>query len=354
MDSRGEARQAWLVDYRDAFGTRRAKQFARKKDAEAWATKASWEVSQGIHTPDSQSITVKAAADLWIKAAEANGRERSTIKQYKELKRLHIIPLIGDERLSQLTMPKVEAFKDRLLETRSRAMAGKAVRGLSSILNEAQRRGLVAQNVAKGVKVVRPSREKTRIQIPTREQLKAMLEAADDDFRPMLLTAIVTGLRSSELRGLRWQDIDLKRGVVSVSQRADQWGMLGLPKSSAGIRDIPIAPGVVKELKAWKLRCPNSELAFPNSEGGVLHHSNLLRRKYQPTQEDAGIVKPFGMHALRHAAASAWIKQGIDLKRLSTWMGHSSVQITLDTYGHLISDRRMDKELAREAAANLI
>lgn len=356
IDAKGDPRLAWLVDYRDAGGTRRAKQFIRKKDAEAWSAQAAWQVSQGVHTPDSQSITVALAADQWIKRAEMEGRERSTVKQYKELARLHVVPLLGAAKLSKLSMPSVEAFRDALVASRSRAMAGKAVRALSSILTEAQRRGQVAQNVAKGVKVIRPSRHRARIVIPDRAELKAMLEHADADFRPMLLVAIVTGLRSSELRGLRWQDMDLKGGTFTVTQRADQWGTIGSAKSRSGYRTLPIAPAVVRELTEWKLRCPPGKLglAFPNGVGGVQHHSNLLRRRYHPAQAAAGIAKPFGLHALRHAAASAWIKQGIDLKRLSTWMGHSSVQITLDTYGHLIADRQGDAQLAAAAHRELL
>lgn len=375
-DSKGEARQAWLVDYRDSAGKRRAKQFARKKDAEAWSVGAAWQVSQGVHTADSQSVTVEAAAELWIKRAENEGRERSTIKQYRELARLHVVPLIGAEKLSRLSMPAVEAFRDALVASRSRAMAGKAVRALSSILTEAQRRGLVAQNVAKGVKVVRASRDRLDVQIPSKAELRAMLEKAEADFKPMLLTAIVTGLRSSELRGLRWQDVDLKRATVTVAQRADQWGVIGSPKSKAGRRTIPIAPQVVSELHAWKLRCPKGKLGlvFPNGQGGVLHHSNLLRRQYWPLQVAAGVAEPlldaegkskvdkdgqpllearYGLHSLRHAAASAWIRQGIDLKRLTAWMGHSSVQITLDTYGHLLSDIKGDAIIAEAAQAYL-
>jgi integrase len=183
-----------------------------------------------------------------------------------------------------------------------------------------------------------------------------MLDHAGADSRPLLLTAIVTGLRSSELRGLRWQDIDLKAATVTVAQRADQWGVIGSPKSKAGRRTIPIAPQVVSELREWKLRCPKGKLnlAFPNGEGGVLHHSNLLRRQYWPLQLAAGIAEPYGLHALRHAAASAWIKQGIDLKRLSGWMGHSSVQITLDTYGHLIADPAGDAAIVAAAQSELL
>jgi integrase len=355
-NSRGEPQQAWLVDYRDSAGKRRAKQFSRKRDAEAWATSAAWQVSQGVHTADSQSVTVATAAELWIKRAEAEGRERSTVKQYRELARLHIIPLIGAEKLSRLTMPAVEAFRDALVASRSRAMAGKAVRALSSVLTEAQRRGLVAQNVAKGVKVIRSGRDKPKVLIPPREDLKAMLAAADADTKPLLVTAIFTGLRSSGLRGLRWADVDLKAGTVTVAQRADQWGEIGRPKSEAGLRTVPVPASVVSELRAWKLRAPHSklDLAFPNEDGGVQWHSNLLRRRFWPLQARAGLGKRYSLHALRHAAASAWIKQGIDLKRLTTWMGHSSVQMTLDTYGHLLTDAAGDAALVAAAEAELL
>lgn len=369
----GEARTAWLVDYRDSTGKRRAKQFARKRDAEAWLVGAAWQVSQGIHTPDSQSVTVAQAATLWIDRAESEGRERSTVKQYGELARLHINPLLGVKKLSQLTRPMVEAYRDDLVATRSKAMAGKAVRALSSILSEAQRRGLVAQNVAQGVKVVRKGRERARVVIPTRAELKALLASCGDDLRPLMMVAVLTGLRSSELRGLRWDDVDLKAGTISVGQRADAWGVIGPPKSSAGYRTIPIAPALIAELKRWKLRARPSELVFPNAKGGPYLHNNLVRRHVAPAMVAAGLSEPilengkpkvtgegepvlqtrYGLHSLRHAAASGWIAQRIDLKRLQTWMGHSSVQITLDTYGHLIADDEGDAALIAAAGADL-
>ena len=371
VNPRGETKAAWVVDYRDSAGRRRNHQFALKRDADAFARRAAWEVDLGVHTVDADSVTVGFAADLWVAKAEAEGRERSTTKQYKELRDLHIVPLIGGTKLSRLSMPAVEAFRDALVASRSKAMAGKAVRALSSILSEAQRRGLVAQNVAKGVKVVRPRRERPRAQIPSREDLRALIRLADDDFRPFLMTAVFTGLRSSELRGLRWTNVDLKAATLTVSQRADQWGVIGPPKSAAGLRTIPIPPALVSELRLWKLRCPKGtlELVFPNESGGVQWHSNLLRRRYQPAQVKAGLYEPtgtldedgdpavvakYGLHSLRHAAASAWIKQGIDLKRLTTWIGHSSVQQTLDVYGHLLTDDHGDAAIAAAAQAELL
>ena len=371
----GDEKQAWLVDYRDGAGKRRFKQFARKKDADAWIIEAAWEVSKGVHTADSQSVTIAAAADLWIKAAEGNERERGTVEQYRTIARLHIVPLIGAERLSKLSRPKVEQFRDQLLETRSKAMAGKAVRALSRIIGEAQRRGLVAQNVASAVKVTRQARDKPKIEIPAKDELRSMLEHAGE-LKPLLMTAIFSGLRASELRGLRWSDIDLKKNTISVAQRADKYCDIGPPKSASGYRTIPISAALVSELKAWKLRCPNGKLglAFPNSVGGVQDYGHLLRRRFFPVQIAAGVCEPvieagkpkidgkgnpvkqarYGLHSLRHAAASAWIKQGVDLKRLTGWLGHSSVQMSVDVYGHMLTDPAGDAALIEAAHVELL
>lgn len=119
------------------------------------------------------------------------------------------------------------------------------------------------------------------------------------------------------------------------------------------------------------LRAPHSELGllFPNSEGGARLHSNLLNREYWPLQVAAGLSRPtgrrddgglpivrarYGFHALRHYAASFWISEKVDLKRLTTWLGHSSVQITLDTYGHLIKNDEADAAIAAAAEAALL
>ena len=197
-----------------------------------------------------------------------------------------------------------------------------------------------------------------------------MIKASDDDLRPLLLTAIFTGLRSSELRGLRWSDVDLKKNCVTVGQRADRYNVIGPPKSGAARRTVPLPPVVATELKKWKLRCPKSslDLAFPAPGGGVLHYKNFMSRRFFPMQVKAGVTvetgrdetgapileAKYGLHDLRHAAASAWIKQCIDLKRLQSWMGHSSIQVTLNVYGHLIEDESGDATLAAAAQRELL
>jgi integrase len=210
----GETKEAWQLRYVDGQGVRRSKQFERKGDASAYLTKAGWQISQGIHTADSASITIGEAADLWVEAAKkpsrrrAKAAERSTIKQYEEM-----APYPAAARRRKAVAAHhagVKAYVDALLETRSKAMAGKAVRALSSIIKEAQERGLVAQNVAKGVKVIRSKREKKKIVIPPKEDLRAMLEAAEadyPDFYPLLLTAIFAGFgrrNCAVCRALAW------------------------------------------------------------------------------------------------------------------------------------------------------
>jgi len=364
----GERREAWRVSYVDQHGKTLTRQFALKRDADAYRVKAEGEVVAGIHTADSASVTVGQAADLWIAAAENNGRERGTIKSYRELANLHIKPMLGAERLSRLSSPKVVTFADAMTSTRSIAMAGKAVRALSMILGEAQRRGLVAQNVARGVKVSRSKRDKKRIMIPPKPHLVALLEAADameneDPRLPALIrVAMFAGLRSSELRGFIWQSADLAAPALTVSQRADRWNDIGVPKSDAGHRTIPIGPSLAVILKAWKLRCPTSttSLMFPNARSKPMSQHSITERflavqikaglaidSGKLTQDGATIWKPrYGLHSLRHAAASAWIKQGIDLKRLQVWIGHATIQLTIDTYGHLITDAQADAALA--------
>ncbi len=375
----GAAKTAWLVDYRDQSGKRRSKQFRTKKEADAYADKARQEVRQGTHTHDRSSITLLEAAGLWIDAAEAEGRERSTVKRYRELANLHVVPRFGALKLSQLTAAQVQEWRLELLRTQSRAMAAKILSALSAILNHAQNTGKIAQNVARGVKVGKAKRDKARIVPPDRADLKAMIAAATETERPLILTAITTGLRSSELRGLRWQDVDLDAATVTVCQRADQWGEIGPPKSEAGHRTIPIPPELVKELKVWKLRCKPSKLGlvFPSNAGTPIRHNNLLRRVYFPLQVRAGLGVPkldkegkpvvelvddeeipvltgkYGFHMLRHAAASGWIASGVDLKRLQVWIGHENIQLTLDTYGHLLTDQQRDAELALQASRDL-
>ena len=182
-------------------------------------------------------------------------------------------------------------------------------------------------------------------------EVKRRIDAAKTSRqRALLLTAALTGLRASELRGLRWKDIDLDHGVLHVRQRADRFGTIGSPKSEAGSRTIPLAPEVIAALKRWKPSCPKAKasgddrLVFPASSGLVEHHSSMVRG-LAPIMIAAGVVDADGapkyaMHAFRHFFASWCInpkdRGGRELppKVVQTLLGHSSIVMTLDTYSH--------------------
>jgi len=352
---------AWIVDYTDQNGKRRLRTFPTRKAADAWAVTALHEVKTGTHTASSASITVAEAGELWIKQCESDGLERSTILQRRQHTELHINPFLGRVKLADLTAPKVYVFANELRAAgRSPVMCKKIITNLKTILNFAQRRGLVAQNAALAVRVgskadARHEEQgplRAGVDFPSRVELKAMLDAATGRRRALLITAMFTGMRASELRGLPWLNVDLDAGVIHVRQRADLWGTIGKPKSKARARDIPLGPLVINTLRAWKMQCPAGELdlVFPNGNGNVEGQSNIINRFWSPLQVKLGITNEAGearynFHKLRHAAASLFIQHlGWSPTRLQTVMGHSSINMTFDRYGHMFEDVEADRD----------
>jgi integrase len=360
----GEQKEAWIVDYTDQNGQRHIKTFDRKKDADAHAATVKVDVSSGVHTPENRSVTVAEAADNWIRYVELEGRERSTVAQYRQHVDQHIAPRIGREKLAKLTAPRINVFRDDLLKELSRPLARKVLTSLKAILKDAKRRGNVAQNVAADVSIAADRRGngklKIGVDIPTPVEIRTIVHAAQGRWRPFLIVAAFTGLRASELRGLRWADIDLKRGELHVHQRADRWGTIGDPKSETSERTIPIGPFVVNTLKEWKLAGPKGklDLVFGNGTGNVENHGNIIQRGFWPTQIAAGVVdhegkpKYSGLHALRHFYASWCINRRADgglelpIKLVQQRLGHASIVMTSDVYGHLFPSRDDGAELA--------
>src|SRR5262249_55512122 len=201
----------------------------------------------GTHTAVSVSPTVAQAAQEWLTAVELKGRERATLKGYREHIELHIIPELGSMKLAVLTAPRIVAFCEALQRRKSRHLARKVLVSLKSLLRDAQRRGTVAQNVAAAVSI-EPDRRRRQLEvgvdIPTPDEIRRILASAMLRWRPLLVTAVFTGLRASELRGLRWTDVDFKRGELRVRQRADRYNSIGQLKSRAATRTIPLGPMV--------------------------------------------------------------------------------------------------------------
>jgi integrase len=369
ITKQGETKNAWIVDYVDGKGERHIKTFARKSDAAAYHARVTVDVAKGIHTPESRSLTVAMAAEQWLEATALEGLERSTLEHYRTHVTRHIAPKIGAAKLATLTTPQVNAFRDALLRDLSRPLARKVLVSFRSIIKDARRRGSIAHNVAEGVSITGDKRATKKItvgkDIPTADDVRRILAAAEGRWRAFLVVAAFTGLRASELRGLRWGDVDLATGTVHVRQRADAWGTIGRPKTHSSERAIPVGPFVVNTLKEWKLACPKGELVFPGNDGQPLTHSVAMNSGYWPAQRAAGVVdgdgrpKYAGIHALRHFFASWCINRKKDgglelpLKTVQQRLGHSTVVMTADTYGHLFPRGDDMEELAAAERALL-
>jgi integrase len=379
---------AWVLDYFDQNRKRRLRTFERKSDAEHFAANTRIEIGKGIHVADSASITVKQAGQMWLEECEAEHLERTTIEQYRSHLNLHIIPFIGAEKLSHLNVPAINAFRTKLrTEGRSPAMVRGVTASLSALISVAQQRGVAAHNPVRELRRAKKTTTERHnaklrigIDIPTPDEIRALLANAKGCYRPLFMVAVVTGLRASELRGLRWEDLDLdtRKPELHVRQRADKFRTIGAPKSQSSYRTIPLPPDTVQVLREWKLQCPKKQgrlwLVFPNGAGNVALIGDIINRGLIPTMIAAKVTVPVldqqgrpkrddegrpimqakytGMHALRHFFASWCINRKVDgghelpAKVVQERLGHSTIGMTLDTYGHLFPRGDDVEELA--------
>jgi integrase len=307
------------------------------------------------------------------------------------------LPFLGPVKLSQLSVPHVQELETRLREgkppfdqPRSIAMVRKIRTSLSSILVAARMPHNVVREYSEQSRSQHrrhrhlEDRHRDEIVIPTMAEIKAICDAAQGRWQPFLLTATFTGLRCSELRGLEWSNVDFDKGEIRVRQRADRYNKIGKPKSTAGYRTVPLPPQVLDVLRRWKIECPPGSkgkvLVFPNSKGKIEGHANVIARGLIPTVLRAGVAdvvkdadgkivldangKPrmspryTGMHVFRHFFASWCIGRKIDggrelpVKLVQSWLGHSSIKMTLDVYGHLLP-RGDDLAELEQAAARI-
>jgi integrase len=350
-NAKGTVSKRWQVDFVDQDGCRRHKQFHQKKAADAWLVKARSQVAAGTFTPDSSSATIRDAADLWLNRAQLEEAERSTITDYERS-----VAIISDlidpaTRLARLTTPRCEELRDDLLRDHSRPMAQRTLKHFKAIVAGAQRRGLIAHNPAASTRIGTAERHKARlaagINFPTPEELRAILEAANHEALALICLAALAGMRASEIRGLRWSDVELgQRPAVTIRQRADRFCRIGSPKSSASRRTIPLSETSAQALRVWKLaQPPGRSLVFGTSTDRPDSLSNIRRSILAPTIAAAG-VRCYGLHALRHYAVSSWLAAGLDLKLCQRWAGHADLATTINIYGHFIPLRDEHQQIA--------
>jgi hypothetical protein len=196
---KGEQREAWVVDYRDSDGGRCIETFAKKKDADARHAEVMVNVKAGVHVAASKSVTVAEAAHLWLAGIEPR-IERATHVDYSGHVERFINPVLGLVKLSDLSSAKVRAFEDQLRKGHSDALVRKVLTTFGTLIADAQERGLTARNPVQDLMRSRKGqrngekRLKRRLEvgvdIPTPDEVKAILGHAVTRWRPLLVTAV--------------------------------------------------------------------------------------------------------------------------------------------------------------------
>jgi integrase len=332
--------QAQVFSARDRKTIR--KTFRTLTDARAWraATQAGLR-SGAVGVPT--RTTVEEAAAEWLKAAQAQViRTRSgapykpsALRAYEQALRTKVVPELGHLRLSALSRAQVQDLVDRLVAAgKSPSTVRNAVLPLRAIYRRALARSEVAVNPTLGLAL--PANRARRDRIAHPAEARALLDALGTEDRPVWATALYAGLRRGEIKGLRWSDVDFERGLIRVEQAWDDKEGPIEPKSRAGRRRVPLAKPLRSQLAAYRLRSEGSgeELVFGSGTNRAIDSLRLTRRARKAWRK-AGLAQ-IGLHECRHTYAALMVAAGVNAKALSVYMGHSSITVTLDRYGHLM------------------
>lgn len=360
--------RGWQVTWTNSEGQVKRKLFAWDAKSAAEAFRQSMErLSSGA--VGAEKRTIADACDKFMQIKETEGLERSTTDGYERHIRLHIKPAIGGVRLIDFNLAAADAFISALIAGLSVPMAVKVRDTLRQVIDRAIRWQWTLHNSIDQTEVKERARHKGKVDIPSHDEMHRIIEAMGDPDglylgQVFFATMLNTGMRPSELRGLTDTDhtLNLKTAPFSITigQRADQWGKIGSPKSGAGHRTIPISGAHASLMRAWLLRRPPSKhgLVFPTGTGEPQNYSNIINRIWTPALKQAGLMVPhpetpnklvpkYTPYSVRHYYASMLIDMGANPKKVQQRMGHSNIQITLDTYGHLWKDDEADaKEVA--------
>jgi integrase len=344
--SRGDGECDCKPSYQASAWSRRDRKRIRKTfstlaAAKAWRQDAQVALRRGTMRPPSKR-TLAEAAEAWlagidrgqIRNRSGDHYKPSVRRGYESALRLHILPELGFVRLSELARNDVQDLADRLLaDGLDPSTVRNALMPLRSLYRRAIARGEVAINPTTGIELPAVRGKRERIASP--EEARQLLTALPPEDRALWATALYAGLRLGELQALRLEDIDLSGGIIRVERSWDPREGAIEPKSSAGRRTVPIAAVLRDELlEHWVRSGRESGLLFGRTESRPFHSATVTDRARR-AWKSAGL-EPIGLHECRHTFASMMIAAGVNAKALSSYLGHSSIQITLDRYGHLM------------------
>ncbi|CAN5131264.1 site-specific integrase [soil metagenome] len=338
----GPSYRASVWSRRDGKRIRRT--FPTLAAAKAWRADAMGAVSKGTMSAPSK-MTLREAADEWMEGARAGTiRNRSgdvfkpaTLRGYEQALRDRILPELGARRLAGISRRDVLDLVERLqAEGRDPSTIRNAVAPLRVIYRRALDRGDVAINPTIGLKL--PAVRGKRDRIADSTEAAELIGAVPETDRALWATAFYAGLRSGELQALRWEDVDLASGLIRVERAYDPKARQFIePKSKAGTRKVPIPAALRESLIEWNLRSGRTAgLVFGRTPESPVDVRALVRRAETAWKNANPKLEPISPHEARHTFASLMIAAGVNAKALSTYLGHSSIQITFDTYGHLM------------------
>lgn len=255
----------------------------------------------------------------------------SALRGYERSLRLRVKPELGHARLADVTRGDVQGLVDKLLgEGLDPSTIKNTLNPLQAIYRRALAREQVAVNPTVGLEIPAARGKRDRI------AGAALMDALPAEDRALWATAMYAGLRRGELRGLRWSDINLETGIIRVERGWDDSQGEIEAKTRAGRRTVPILSRLRRELIAHKLRTARDAeaLVFGSSPKVPFEPSTVRRRALAAWTTTE--LEPIGLHEARHTFASLLIAAGVNAKALSSYMGHASVTITYDRYGHLM------------------
>lgn len=320
------------------------KAFARESEAKSWRAEAKRALDRGsMRAPSAK--TLREVAMAWLEGVERGEvRNRSghpfkpsTVRGYRTSLNERILPLIGGRKLSSIATADLQEIVDGWqVEGQAPSTIRNSLKPLQAIYRRARTREGPAMNPTHDLELPSPNPAEVRIVAP--EMAVRMLSVLPVEDRAIWATAIYAGLRYGELRALRWAAVDFASKTIRVRESWDPKEGSIAPKTRTSARTTPMPEAariVLAELRSRRPSAPDDALAYA-ADGGSPFHAASIYRRADRAWEDAGIPERLRLHQARHTYASFMIAAGVGAKALSVFMGHSSIKVTFDLYGHLM------------------
>jgi integrase len=351
IEKRGPHR--YRVRYAGPDGRERSKTYKRRTDAELFATKVEADLSRGEWTdPKLGRIKLADWVTIWERTELVDLRATTRALNIGVV-RNHILPRFGAWPIGRIRTIDVQQMvaDERGAARLSNSAIRRHVFVLSTILAAAVRDGRLARNACADVRL--PAEQPRGMRFLEPQAISALASAVRPQYyRPLILTAAFVGLRWGELAGLRVDKVDVLRRTIRVDEQlVDVGGRLtfGPPKTKAGIRSVAIPASLADVLGAHVATPPAraSGLVFPTPSGTPMRRGNfgkVWRRACADAGFDGGSLDGLVFHELRHTAAALAIAEGAHPLAIKERLGHSSISVTMDTYGGLFP--RLDEAIA--------